>query len=357
MKNLFFLLVVSLFIIKAQAQEAVCAWDRIPLLIAPDKTSAQVGSVRFGTDIVKTSYETITVQEDYKRTYVRITLADGTQGWINQYLLVPNGEAGVIKYDIDLYQNPVDGVTKVKGGALTAGDPVIKTEFNGAYVHILTKNKEKSGWIPAEGIVFGKEEVINALLLQKAKAEKDPQKRTKRIQEIRNQASFTGLQIAGIIDGEYTRTLEVAERGALAENTNPIYRTENTPTTMRGEAGDTPPKMSERVTAPSLNTNQQYIQVGNELYQRNMSFLPIIEAVIENMKTPEFACYHKTLPIGTKINMYFPDNKGFVELEVVENLRNYEGLGLSPAQIKRFFSGNPPENVAIQYFTKAELTQ
>ena len=146
MKNLFLPLLIALLLpLGSIAQEAVCAWDRIPVLIAPDKTAAQVGFVRFGTDPVKTTYETITVQEDYKRTYVKIILADGTQGWINQYLLVSGGEAAVVKYDSDLFQNPVDGVTKVRGGGLSAGEPVIKTEFNGPYVHIVTKNKEKSG--------------------------------------------------------------------------------------------------------------------------------------------------------------------------------------------------------------------
>ncbi len=357
MKNLFFaLLIVLVLPIGSMAQEAVCAWDKIPVLIAPDKTSAQVGYVRFGTDPVKTTYETITVQEDYKRTYVKIILADGTQGWINQYLLVNNGEAAVVKYDMNLFQNPVDGVTKVKGGELKSGEPVIKTEFNGPYVHIVTKNKEKSGWVPAESLVFGKEEVVNALLLQKANAEKDPKKRVKRIQEIRSQNGFSSLQIASVVDNSYLEATASTYRGPSEEDPSQSVA-------VRGDGGggiastSGSTKLTERIAKPGLNTNQQYVQVGNQTYLKNTSFLPIVEATLENVKMPEFGCLHKTLPIGTKINMYFPDNTGFVELEVIENLREYEGLGLSPSLIKRFFNGIAPETVAIQYFTQVETNQ
>jgi hypothetical protein len=135
----------------------------------------------------------------------------------------------------------------------------------------------------------------------------------------------------------YAYTTDVAPTApvALADNTAP-YMPEGR---LRGD-------QQER----ALNPGDQVSIVAPQLI-RKAEVLQIIEVVHEN-KSPKSAaleCYHKTLPVGTIVQMLLPDNPGFIELKVIGNLQKNEGLGLPPGTIRRIFGDIIPPNVNVEY--------
>lgn len=329
---------------------AVTAWDRIGILSGPSKTSSQIAAIHFGTDEVRLTLETLQVQEDKKRTYVKVVLPNGTEGWVNQYLLIPNGTAAVVKTYSNVYQNPVDGVTMVRGVDFEAGEPVIFTLFSGPYAYLTAKEKKKAGWVLAENLIFGSDEVKFALSLQKAKAEKDVNKRIQKIQDIRNQPAYPYAQMYALVEAAYHESYDlvtqpqavVADAADNRSVTNPAQRiTESN--SNRGlmeqplKAGD---KLDEVVVVDGIS------------YYKHQSSLVLVKVTDPNKPaTGGLECYHKTLPIGSKISMLFPDNPGYVELEVVGNLSQNEGLGMTGATLSRLFGSTVPEGVTIEYYT------
>lgn len=338
------------FTLSVYAQTAVTAWDRVGVMNAPAKTSNQIAAINFGTDVVNVTDETIQVQEDRKRTYVKIVLADGTTGWINQYLLIPNGEAAVVKQTTGVFQNPVDGITMMRGLEFEAGEPVIKTEFNGAYAYVYSKERKKSGWIPVESLIFSVDELKMALALQKAKSEKNISKRLQKLAEIRNHASFSLSPLAYLVDKTVAESQElVANNITTEQETRDLAMvTPNVSNIKRG----TPQGMIERVIKPG-DKLEESILINGEVFNKHQQQLSLIQVV--NPQKPNstaFECYHKTLTVGSKLQMFLPDNPGFIEFEVVGNLTQNEGLGFTAGTIKRVFGETIPESVSIQYFTK-----
>lgn len=332
------------------AQTAVTAWDRVGVMSAPAKTSTQIAAIHFGNDVVNVTDETIQVQEDRKRTYVKIVLADGTTGWINQYLLIANGEGAVVKQTTGVFQNPVDGITMMRGLEFEAGEPVIKTEFNGAYAYVYSKERKKSGWIPVESLIFSEDELKMALALQKAKDEKNVSKRLQKLDEIRSQANFSFSPLAYLVDKAVVQSQELAANTITAEQDTRTLAmaSPNTPKNIRGATQT----MTERVIKPG-DKLEESVLINGQVFNKHQQQLSLIQVVNpQKINNTALECYHKTLAIGSRLQMFLPDNPGFIEFEVVGNLTQNEGLGFTAGTIKRIFGETIPESVIVQYFTQ-----
>lgn len=330
---------------------AVTAWDRIGIMSGPSKTSSQIAAIHFGTDEVRLTLETLQVQEDKKRTYVKVVLPNGTEGWVNQYLLIPNGSAAVVKTYSNVYQNPVDGVTMVRGVDFDAGEPVILTLFSGPYAYLTAKEKKKAGWVLAENLIFGSDEVKFALSLQKAKAEKDVNKRIQKIQDIRNHQAYPYAQMYALVEAAYHESYDLVTQpqSLVADVTdnrsisNPAQRVAAAPNSNRGLT-EQPLKAGDKL--------DDVVVVDGVSYYKHQSSLVLVKVIDPGKPaTGRLECYHKTLPVGSKISMLFPDNPGYVELEVVGNLSQNEGLGMTGATLSRLFGSTVPEGVMIEYYT------
>lgn len=359
MKNKLFALSFAIMLFApyiSLAQTAVTAWERIGIMIAPSKTSTQIAAIRFGVDPVTLTDEKIQVQEDRKRTYVKVVLPDGTMGWVNEYLMIPNGEGALIRQTTDVFQNPVDGITMVRGVAFEAGEPVVKSEFNGAYAFVYGRDRKKSGWVRVESLIFDAREIRTALLLQKAKEEKNIAKRIEKLDEIRNQSDFSSFEIAYLVNNELSEAQSLFASGTttIADNRDVVMTTATPTKPMRGGDFSTAKTWSERVIKPG-DALENVLVVGDKVYSRNEQKLSLIQVTDPTRSnSTAFTCYHKSLPIGSKIQMFFPDNPGFIELEVIGNLKQNDGLGFAAGTIKRLFGDQIPESVNIQYFTEVK---
>lgn len=325
--------------------KAVSVYDRGSVFVAPDRTSPTVGTVRFGVDEVEMTLET---QQIEKTTFVKVILADGTTGWISKYLLVPNGEGAVIAQNTGIYQNPVDNTTMVRNKEFAAGEPVVFTELSGPYAHVVGREKTKEGWVLVSNLITGSDEVRGATMYWTAISEMNVDKRLKALKHLKAQSAK--LKIAPLIDAAYADVQAAAANGY-------VDMTGLTPTPVDAVAsnddrgllpsggkskGATKPNAKVPATTPAPTTTGKMVK-----HVENMSVI-----VVEVDNEPPFSCYHKTLPLGTKVNVRIPNNAGFMEFEVVGRLSDYDGIGLTEKSLKRVLGENYPNTATVEYYTK-----
>jgi len=363
------------------SQNGVTAWESIGIRIAPDKTSQQIGTVRFGTDIMKMTDEKEEVEEDKKqRTYLKVVLADGTEGWINDYLIIPNGEGAVIIKQTPVFKNPKTSNETLKNWTFEAGDPVIKTDVAGDYAYIYSERKEKKGWVPLKCLAVSPSEVKVAMLLKKALAETDEKAKMKSLQNIRNMSGLEDLKMVKVVERSFQKVVngvdmpdnpdeskerggdEVAEQPAQRDLTpeKPAKKDSVKPKPQPPVAQSKPMPVANNISfVPtsldaskiSADAQKDKVQAQNQHYWKYSETLLLVEIEDED-ETSAFRCYHNYLPEGTKILVKLPEEAGFLECMVVGGLKTQKGLGFTAAAIKRIFGENPPAEVEIQFFTK-----
>lgn len=81
---------------------------------------------------------------------------------------------------------------------------------------------------------------------------------------------------------------------------------------------------------------------------------PVYRVNFPNESKSLFVGYHKSLPIGSKVRVYFPDNPGFVEVEIIGQMRKTrpEVIGLYPECIELIFGNQRPSRIEIAYLKK-----
>lgn len=353
MKTNLSLLFVALMPIFSFAQtKAVSVFDRGSVFVAPDRTSTPVGTVRFGVDVVDMTLET---QQIDKTIFVKVLLSDGTTGWISKYLLVPNGEGAVIAQNTGIFQNPVDNVTMVRNKEFVAGEPVVFTELSGPYAYVVGHEKKKEGWVLVTNLITGNDEVRAATMYYAALRENNVEKRLKALKHLAAQSA--SLKIAPLIDAAYADVQAASANGYVemtglpASTPEPIIvaggdEARNIPTapgTRGPNKSRAATKTNQKVDAPAPTATDKLVQ--------HVESLPII-IVTDTDNHSVFTCYHKTLPIGTKVNVRIPDNAGFMEFEVVGRLSSYEGIGMTEKALKRVLGEDYPDTATIEYYTK-----
>lgn len=323
--------------------KAVSVYDRGSVFVAPDRTSPTVGTVRFGVDEIEMTLET---QQVEKTTFVKVILADGTTGWISKYLLVPNGEGAVIAQNTGIYQNPVDNTTMVRNKEFAAGEPVIFTELSGPYAHVVGREKAKEGWVLVSNLITGNDEVRGATMYWTAISEMNVDKRLKALKHLKAQSA--SLKIAPLIDVAYADVQAAAANGyvdmtGLAPTpSEAVVDNREMPAMPSSTRGKSKGATSPTAKVPEPTTTEKMVK-----HVENMSVI-----VVEVDNEPPFSCYHKTLPLGTKVNVRIPNNKGFMEFEVVGRLSDYDGIGMTEKSLKRVLGENYPNSATVEYYTK-----
>ncbi|MFN0202747.1 MAG: hypothetical protein ACKVTZ_14585 [Bacteroidia bacterium] len=370
-KFIFSALTLSFTLSLAQ-KTATTVWHQLGVKAEPSKDSKEVGKIFFGENVTTTP-ERIEVSEDRKRTYVKLSLPDGKEGWINEYLLIPEGEGVVINTQTAAIRNPKDPKTFLVGMNFEAGEPVVKTEFSGKYAYIIGVEKNKKGWVPIENLYMGQEEVRAAVLLQKAKWEKNVVKRANTLTKLQNSPEITYLKMKPLIDAEAENAKALAENASPEEkaaaepivassrgmgkkpNTNVSSNNNSNARLANAKFDWIVPRSLLSMKAKNLgkNVKKEVISVHQQNYWKYAEKLNLIE-VTDAKEGSGFKCYHNYLPVGTRVMLSLPNEAGAIELQVVGTLATKNGLGLTAGTMARIFGKEPPSEINIQFYGKAE---
>lgn len=171
---------------------AVSLWDKAGLRTAPGrgKEAEYITTINFGELVTYLDEEKEVESED--RTYVKVRLTDGSEGWTNQYLMAMDAMRAVAVEPIQLYRRP--DLTTITDKSFEEGEifAVLASE-NGDWVEVVGKQRKKEGWMRKDQAKFTTDEidVTVAILLDRAMQESNPADREEALTQIAENPSFS----------------------------------------------------------------------------------------------------------------------------------------------------------------------
>jgi LysM repeat protein len=127
------------------------------------------------------------------------------------------------------------------------------------------------------------------------------------------------------------------------------------------------PQPAENLRTAGNTATERSLSRGNEASASSETFVMPISQFLpgERLETgtyiptqhdpsvlnTRFYGYHKTLPVGSKVRVAIPDNTGYIEVEIVGQLRpSFNGvIALSPAAVQVLQAGGNSRNITIGY--------
>lgn len=162
--------------------EGVSVWDQVSVRAEPGAKTTYKTALSIGESFIYTGQDSV-VEE---KTYAKIQLNDGEEGWSRKDFLVPGAKAAVIMDDASLYSRP-DLLTKTDK-SFSAMDIVASIETQDEWMNIRGKRADGSwldeGWVKAENVSFNAADIATAKFASKALNLEDKEEKIKAIQEI-----------------------------------------------------------------------------------------------------------------------------------------------------------------------------
>lgn len=196
---------------EAMTPIAICLWEKVGLRDSPGTGGKYLATIYFGekVELVGASREV----DD--KTYLKMRLSDGEEGWANAYLFAEEAELAVAAEEVELYRRP--DVMTAMGEKIPRGEIVaVKQGDNPQWVEVVSQRRKLEGWIQ-KGINISTEEVdlTVAVLLEKALQEEDPAKRTEALEAIADNSAY---QSSIFIDLVAKNLSEEAQKVNLSDN-------------------------------------------------------------------------------------------------------------------------------------------
>ncbi|MEM6806922.1 MAG: hypothetical protein AAF696_36315 [Bacteroidota bacterium] len=324
-----------------------CAWNMTHLFEGPGRKYRRKAQIKFG-DRVKRMGKKAYVNSE-RRKYIQVKTEQGLQGWIYDFHFVNNGQTAVVLNRSRIYQEPRNR-SSLTDETFTAGELLVRGNVSGDWVELYARDKEIRGWIKGQDrISTEKEQILAAQETQStgARSLDDTYGRSSSSgSSSRFQAPSGGgysfgnnsdNRDRGVVVGHMKSFLEdrTLERGSRARIARERSRKENS----RGMENSVASSKDFQNTRAS--SSQSMMSERGKIYQINLP----MEG--DNV----FVAYHKSLPIGSKIQVEFPDNGGFLELEIIGQMRSSmpEVLGLYPECLEILYGNRIPNQIKFSY--------
>ena len=115
------------------------------------------------------------------RTYIKIRLSDGQEGWVHQYLFAENSTLGAITQEAKIYRRP--DLMTLKDDVFEVGEIVAASQQKDDWIKVSGKEKRKSGWIKGSSVTV-------AVLYQRALQISNPRRQLKELLSIVNNPDY-----------------------------------------------------------------------------------------------------------------------------------------------------------------------
>ncbi len=190
--------------IKEEPVNAICVWNSLSLKKEPITKAKNnyITGISLG-EVVTTKGETVTDSSTSKaRDYLKVTLGDGTKGWVQKNLMAVDAKAYVVKTTTKLYKRP-DILTATKK-ELDRLQFLVVLEEQGDWVKIKTKRRQdkwfSEGWVKSSNLIDGTTDVAVAVLAEKALAVSDKSKKIEALSEIVNNSDLLSSEFISDIN-------------------------------------------------------------------------------------------------------------------------------------------------------------
>ncbi|MEO0471945.1 MAG: SH3 domain-containing protein [Bacteroidota bacterium] len=195
------------------AKQAICLWPQVGLRDKAGRKDAEyLTGISFG-EKVELLGESVEVAEE-KRTYIKVRLSDGKEGFVNSYLFAEDAERMVATSEIDVYKRP--DLTTFKGDKIKRGQLVALTNNQeGNWTELMALERKPSGWVQSTDNLSSDEIDVTVAVLYGRAMQQSGAKRQKLLDDIAANSTFAASGLMDIVDG--AREQAVA-RAALPDN-------------------------------------------------------------------------------------------------------------------------------------------
>lgn len=330
-----------------------CSSSSSILFAGPGRTKRRIKTLPFGEIVQRAGQKAYVGAE--KRTYIKVKTESGQKGWVNEFHFVKNGIPAIVQNKSRIYLSPRNNAA-ITQDYFHAGERVLLGTISGDWIELFSENKSKGGWIQGANRVSAKQEQLASNQLNKRTG-------------ARTYHNNSGTSYGSSDNSD--RNIAQKSRGGQDFYPNSVLASRNQGIT-RGEVVG---NLNALLRPQYANEGRQY----NNTYQsfasaggarktqgsyRNSSNRAIRKRVTEegriytvNLPNDDgnlFVGYHKSLPVGSKVQIPFPDNPGFIEIEIIGSLRSQrpEVIGLYPACVSLIYGNQVPRQIKFSYLAK-----
>lgn len=193
---------------------ALSTWEGHSVRTAPGSGGEWVASLPFGEKLELLG-ETQT-DEKTKKSYAKVRLLDGKDGWVREDMIQAGGVLGAITETAQVYSRP--GISNIKDETLEPTSLVVLTTKQDDFIEFTAQNKGNSrskGWMLGDrSYTVTQVDITVAILLRKALADKSHENKVKRLEDIRRNSAYSESVFLDEIDGLLNEEQMVEELAA-----------------------------------------------------------------------------------------------------------------------------------------------
>lgn len=198
--------------------KAVCIWDEVSVRATADAKGKWLTSISKG-EVLEYLGEDTPDAQDSKKTYAKVRLTDGTEGWSRKDFIIPDGEVAVFLENNTIYKRP-DLLTKTDD-EFSQMDIVAIQSMQGDWVEVIGKRKEgtwiSTGWVKDNKLSKDATDVAVAKFGRIALNEEDPEAQKAQLQEILDNSDLKSSKFFPFIQASFNALNAPAEE--VVENT------------------------------------------------------------------------------------------------------------------------------------------
>ncbi len=172
---------------------SVCIWDKVSVRETPNEKGKWITSLSIGEKVTYTNISEVDSAND--RTYLKIKLTDGTEGWSRDDFIIPESRPAVFVSNSDLYNRP-DLLTKSDKQFSVMDIVAVEDKGEDGWAAVNGKRKEgkwiDNGWVKSENLSYNDVDLAAAKFVQQAMAVENPEEKLKALQEVANNSDLAG---------------------------------------------------------------------------------------------------------------------------------------------------------------------
>lgn len=176
---------------------AVCLWPKVGLRSEPGrgKNAKYLTTIYFGEKVTLLGKE----KESDDRTYWKMQLSDGSEGWADEYLFGSGGELAVATASLPLYKRP--DLATLQGKNFDKGDILVLKPAQNGWREAVGFEKKREGWIQDNGNFSQTEEdIVLCMLYRRAMTSDNADEKKKQLETISSNATLMGSAFSYLIN-------------------------------------------------------------------------------------------------------------------------------------------------------------
>ncbi len=195
---------------------AICLWEKVGLREEPgrNKNIKYITPILLGETVFMLGETQKVVTED--RTYIKVRLSDGQEGWVYRYLFGIDAKLVAISKATSIYRRP--DPMMLKTDKFEEGEIVALIDEQGEWVKVLGWQKKKVGWIKKESnLTENLEDVKVAVLYQRAVHERELEKKVDLLKTILENTSINS-QFLDMVRTDLNESSVLLNQGKIKED-------------------------------------------------------------------------------------------------------------------------------------------